>query len=777
MAIAAAESVTIRFVQPLAGLDGDTSGWSTSDSMVNLGTDTWSLLNGTANVTGFRAGNPGSLTHRGTRGLGIDGSEADEVDSVSSQERLEVRFASPRLLTFLEVRSLFAQDGPNDEPEQGDIDLLRAGSPVGQYHLVGTEPLDSGAPGLVNVSVVPSLFVDQIIYYVNDTRDYASYSEFAVARLDLASITAAEANASVYFEPEDIRVPAYCHNKTVGIWVNTSSALASGKLTFTYTFCCLNVTDFIFDSANFDPGVSGTMTVATLTPGQVELFFATGALEGLGPGFVHLGDATFHCCRESGEYCETDLAWVPDYPDSYLEDSNGTEITPVYYDDGIFRCNLPDLVITSVIGKKVNETHYTVNYTIKNIGASSVAAGHLASLTIDGLPVETQPVPDALAPGEEREYAFDSEIAVSGFFDTIMVCADDGNIVIEQDEGNNCNSGRYPAEVIVSVTPAITLVQPQEQFDVYVHVNPQGQEVIGIQYTLTYDTSVLRAETQTKGPFLGPSSETIVVVNNIDQAHGIVEYAETRKGEVGVTTAGNVSTIHFIAIGERGDTSWLNLSDVIVVDYSKEETELILENGSVEITENHPPIAIGSSKFLINNVAKKYPSTAILCSCSWDPDWPGKGGNITYIRWAFGDGQYGTSEGLPVENCTCKEHKYESWHWEDGAYLPFDVLLTVTDDGCPEATNSTTFPVTVYIAGDANGDGEVNILDAVSVGKHWRQTCPATDYCEDCEGYLWFAEQDGHWAQKDGADLNNDCEINILDAVVIGANWRHVAWE
>ncbi|MBN1761987.1 MAG: dockerin type I repeat-containing protein, partial [Methanomicrobia archaeon] len=143
----------------------------------------------------------------------------------------------------------------------------------------------------------------------------------------------------------------------------------------------------------------------------------------------------------------------------------------------------------------------------------------------------------------------------------------------------------------------------------------------------------------------------------------------------------------------------------------------------------------------------------------------------------------GTSEGLPVDNCTCKEHKYESWLWNTTteAYDPFTVLLTVTDDGCPEETNSTEFPITVYIAGDANGDGEVNIIDAVWVGKHWREECPAPADPEnpcatECTGYLWFAEQDEHWAQKDGADLNNDCEIDILDAVVIGANWRHTAW-
>ncbi|MFZ2071212.1 MAG: PQQ-binding-like beta-propeller repeat protein [Halobacteriota archaeon] len=171
-------------------------------------------------------------------------------------------------------------------------------------------------------------------------------------------------------------------------------------------------------------------------------------------------------------------------------------------------------------------------------------------------------------------------------------------------------------------------------------------------------------------------------------------------------------------------------------------------------------------------VINRYQSTAVLCSCSHDPDYPGKDGNISYIRWAFGDGQYGTSEGLPVDNCTCKEHRYESWLWNSTSndYAPFTAVLTVTDDGCPEMENSTTFPITVYIAGDANGDGEVNVLDVVRVGKNWRRECPATNPCANCTAYLWDDEQ------VDSADLNNDCEINVLDVVIIGANWRHTAW-
>jgi len=85
----------------------------------------------------------------------------------------------------------------------------------------------------------------------------------------------------------------------------------------------------------------------------------------------------------------------------------------------------------------------------------------------------------------------------------------------------------------------------------------------------------------------------------------------------------------------------------------------------------------------------------------------------------------------------------------------------------------------VYIAGDANGDGKVNILDAAYVGMHWNDCCCANcpcypDPCDtdvsECMEKLWDD------LQQDAADLNNDCNINILDAMIIGANWGHTAW-
>jgi hypothetical protein len=52
----------------------------------------------------------------------------------------------------------------------------------------------------------------------------------------------------------------------------------------------------------------------------------------------------------------------------------------------------------------------------------------------------------------------------------------------------------------------------------------------------------------------------------------------------------------------------------------------------------------------------------------------------------------------------------------------------------------------MWIQGDANGDGKVNILDASIIGLKW----VTADSC---------------------ADLNNDGKVTILDASIIGLNW------
>ena len=330
----------------------------------------------------------------------------------------------------------------------------------------------------------------------------------------------------------------------------------------------------------------------------------------------------------------------------------------------------------------------------------------------------------------------------------------------------------------ISVDPEYTVVMPQDQFWVDITFDAYEYDIYALEYKLKYNTSVLYAEAQVEGDFLSSVGPTNVVHHVIDHTNGVLEFGVTLVGNDSSSVcrnggSGTVARIHFHATGSPGQVTDLDLYDVLVLDCSKVvNAEVKVYNGEVEIFENSPPDAVGTTKHRYNNAAEKYTCYADLCACqSSDPDegLTEIGDEIIYTMWHFGDGSSGTSEGTFDENCQ-KLHMYTSWNWiggEGGYYTPFMAGLTLTDDGDPQLSSTDWFDVMVYMGGDANGDGKVNVIDAAYVGKHWRETTsmPEVECC-----YYWTVEQ------ADKADLNNDLAVNLLDMAIVGANWGHTAW-
>ncbi len=185
----------------------DCSIWSTDDTMVNLRVSSWSLLNGKAIVTGNRIipspdcicdcnyidctcccnAEPANLTHRGTRGLGVEGLEQDEIDSVNRMEFIEISFEEPQRLRYFEIRSLFNESYQGRMVnEEGDANIYLETELVHHFHFIAKEKIGSGNGVVVYppYSAVENNFIfDKIKFYVCPNNHYSIFSEFTVAKV------------------------------------------------------------------------------------------------------------------------------------------------------------------------------------------------------------------------------------------------------------------------------------------------------------------------------------------------------------------------------------------------------------------------------------------------------------------------------------------------------------------------------------------------------------------------------------------------------------------
>ena len=134
----------------------------------------------------------------------------------------------------------------------------------------------------------------------------------------------------------------------------------------------------------------------------------------------------------------------------------------------------------------------------------------------------------------------------------------------------------YAAQM--SVEPAYQEVSEGDHVTIDIMVNPEGVEVMGAEYKIHFNNTLLNATNQTEGTFLSG----FPLVNEIDNINGIIKYGEFRIGEPGVTDPGILASINFTVIAEQG-VSDLILYDVILSDPVPQEIPVVTTNGSIEI--------------------------------------------------------------------------------------------------------------------------------------------------------------------------------------------------
>jgi len=144
------------------------------------------------------------------------------------------------------------------------------------------------------------------------------------------------------------------------------------------------------------------------------------------------------------------------------------------------------------------------------------------------------------------------------------------------------------AAPVVSVEPSYQNVLQGDLFTVNITVNPAGVEVMGAQYDLYFNNTLLKGIEQVRGPFLSQDgTSTMDITNVINNTIGKAEYGEMRTGvEYGVFNPGVLATITFKAM-EPGTCS-LNLSNIVLSDpLGYEISGISVNNGTVEINATH----------------------------------------------------------------------------------------------------------------------------------------------------------------------------------------------
>jgi len=188
----------------------------------------------------------------------------------------------------------------------------------------------------------------------------------------------------------------------------------------------------------------------------------------------------------------------------------------------------------------------------------------------------------------------------------------------------------------ISVGPHSIELSQYDTFTINITVNPDGNEVYGIQYDLFFDFNILNATSLSQGTFLTQDGAPTFVIPKINNSIGKIEYGEAIMGaEHGVTNPGTIATIKFDVIS--GGMTTLKLRNVILSDPNANVIPSVVNNGRVEVestefdtgSSEQPYPAISGMHYgtITPNVTVHNISRLYTYPC------PGSGGHTAYVAF------------------------------------------------------------------------------------------------------------------------------------------------
>ncbi len=224
----------------------------------------------------------------------------------------------------------------------------------------------------------------------------------------------------------------------------------------------------------------------------------------------------------------------------------------------------PDLVI---IGKdEINaQGGYKVQYIIKNIGNATAPPGHKTALIVDGKLIETKAVPIPLPPGAMFTDIFNTTIPfTSPPNDTITVVADYYDDVDELNESNNkkTNVYEYPLMMADSLGVEDASGYPGTYVEVPVNItNAKNGSIVTIEFRVEYNESVIKLVGATTGDLTANWGFSLMEGNKIRMTQLLSPGLPIQNG-----ASGTVAILNFSVVGNYGDVSPINITDIYLMN-------------------------------------------------------------------------------------------------------------------------------------------------------------------------------------------------------------------
>ncbi|MGA3191841.1 MAG: dockerin type I domain-containing protein [Candidatus Bathyarchaeia archaeon] len=315
-----------------------------------------------------------------------------------------------------------------------------------------------------------------------------------------------------------------------------------------------------------------------------------------------------------------------------------------------------------------------------------------------------------------------------------------------------CSVNRISAaSTEVDLDPLVSTVKVGDMFSVNVNVT-NVVNLTAWQLNIYYLNAVINCTNVAEGPFLKAGGGTYFgqnITNNYNSTYGRILAYSTLLGMTSANGGGVILTVTFNAVSE-GSTA-LGLANTQLADEKVPPQQIPHQNfgGTVTVTEAGHDVTVTNVTSGKIFIGQGYSSNITVTI-----------GNLGGYTETFNTTVYAnqTIIDTPV-NTTLTSGTFTTltftWNTTGFAYGNYTLSAfawPVPGENSTADNNFTGGEISITIPGDINGDGTVNILDAIGLANSFL-TNPSS----------------ANW--NPNADINGDNVVDILDAIILANNF------